>query len=246
MKKAVLFIVFLFLAPAPTVLAGSGAHWSYSGHRGPEHWGELADAYKMCALGKNQSPIDLTGFIEAELPPLSLTYGAGASEILNNGHSVQVNYKGGSTLEIEGRAFELKQFHFHAPSENRIEGKSFPMEVHLVHADKDGNLAVIAVMVEEGEANGLLASLWKDMPRHEGDRSALSGGLNVMSLLPKDKDYYRFNGSLTTPPCSEGVFWVVMKEPVTASPEQIKEFEEVMHHPNNRPLQPKNARVILK
>ncbi len=246
MRRLVFISALLVLAYSLPALAGSGAHWGYSGHEGPEHWGELADTYKMCALGKNQTPIDMTGFLKADLPKLELNYEAKATEILNNGHTVQVNYAAGSTLEIEGNTYELKQFHFHAPSENWIEGKSFAMEAHLVHADKDGNLAVIAVMLEEGSPNGLLSSLWEKMPRKSGDKYALGKGLNVMSLMPDDKDYYRFNGSLTTPPCSEGVVWIVMKSAATASKSQIEEFEEVMHHPNNRPLQPKNARVILK
>ncbi|MGW8180242.1 MAG: carbonic anhydrase, partial [bacterium] len=223
-----------------------GAHWGYSGHGGPEHWGELDAQYEMCAKGKNQSPINLTGFIEAELEPLQLSYSGGATEILNNGHSIQVNYAPGSILTVDGKSFVLKQFHFHAPSENQIDGRTYPMEVHLVHADKDGNLAVIGIMMDLGEANPIISELWKKMPEKEGDTFPLASGLDAKGLLPKSKDYYRYDGSLTTPPCTEGVRWIVMKEPVSVSREQAESFEHIMHHPNNRPVQPLNARIVAK
>jgi carbonic anhydrase len=186
-------------------------HWGYAGEAGPENWSKLDGKFVMCGIGRNQSPIDLAGFVEADLKPLKADYKAGASEIVNNGHTVQVNYTPGSTLTVDGRTFELKQFHFHAPSENRINGKQFPLERHLVHADKDGNLAVVALMFQQGAANPLLSKLWENMPAKAGDKGALPAGLSVMQLLPADRDYYRFNGSLTTPPCSEGVWWLVVK-----------------------------------
>ena len=147
------------------------------------------------------------------MKPLKLDYKAGIADVVNNGHTVQINYAPGSTLSVDGIMFELKQFHFHSPSENKINGKQFPLESHLVHADKDGNLAVVAVMFQEGAAHTLLAKLWEKMPNKAGEKSALPTGLSVSQLLPKGRDYYRFNGSLTTPPCSEGVRWFVMKQP---------------------------------
>ncbi len=227
--------------------ATHAAHWGYEGQEGPAHWAELNPDWALCGQGRNQSPIDLAGFIEAELPPLGLDYQPGATAILNNGHTVQVDYRPGSTLTVDGHRFTLKQFHFHAPSENTIEGRSFPLEAHLVHADADGNLAVVAVLFEEGPANPVLTRAWQAMPEHAGDRHALPADtVNAAGLLPPDRDYYRFNGSLTTPPCSEGVWWLVMKQPMTASAAQIERFRHVMHHPNNRPLQPVNARPVLK
>jgi len=226
--------------------AGEKAHWGYSGHEGPEHWGKLSADYRACSEGKNQSPIDLTGFIESDLSPLEIGYKAGATEILNNGHAIQVNCEDGNTLIVDGHEFELKQFHFHAPSENQINGKSYAMEAHYVHADKAGNLAVIAVMMEEGPANNLVEKLWEKMPEKEGDKNPLGSGLDASVLLPGIRECYRFNGSLTTPPCTEGVLWLVMKEPVTVSKEQIEKFTHTMHHPNNRPVQPMNARPVLK
>jgi carbonic anhydrase len=135
------------------VLAEEKSHWDYSGNEGPEHWGELAPEYSPCSEGKNQSPVNLTGIIECDLSPIAINYQSGGNEIVNNGHAIQVNYRQGSTFTVDGHEFELKQFHFHSPSENTIEGHSFPMEAHFVHADREGKLAVIAVMFKTGEKN---------------------------------------------------------------------------------------------
>ena len=243
MKKTGLLLCSLFAATS--AFAGSSAHWGYSGEQGPENWAKLSADYSACA-GKNQSPINLTGFIEADLKPIEFQYKPGGQQILNNGHTVQVNYAKGSSIVIDGDTFNLLQFHFHAPSENHINGKSFPLEAHLVHADKDGNLAVVAIMFEPGDANSTLAKAWQQMPKHAGDKQDLKVTLNADDLLPADRDYYRFNGSLTTPPCSEGVRWLVMKQPVKVSKQQIEAFEHVLHHPNNRPIQTANARPVLQ
>jgi carbonic anhydrase len=234
------------LAMSSTGIAQAQTHWGYSGEAAPQNWGKLDPKFALCGSGKNQSPVDLANFVEADLKPLKFAYKAGAADILNNGHTVQIDYAPGSTLSVDGRIFELKQFHFHAPSENKVNGKQFPLEGHLVHADKDGNLAVVAVMFQEGAANPLLAKLWDKMPSKAGDKSALPSGLSVTQLLPPVRDYYRFDGSLTTPPCSEGVFWLVIKKPATASKAQIEQFAKVLGHPNNRPVQPVNARTVLR
>jgi carbonic anhydrase len=221
-------------------------HWSYSGEAGPDNWSKLDEAFVMCGLGQNQSPIDLDGFVESEMGPLKLDYRAGAMDILSNGHAVQVDYRAGSTLTVHGRRFELKQFHFHTPSENHVRGQSFPLEAHLVHADANGTLAVVSVLFGEGSPNPLLAELWKQMPGAVGEKMPLPAHLNVNGLLPKSRDYYRYNGSLTTPPCSEGVLWMVMKEPATVSRDQVEKVASVLGFANNRPLQPANARPILQ
>lgn len=244
MKKLLIAAIVLVISSA--AYAGQETHWSYSGEEGPEHWGELDHAYSACAEGKNQSPINLTGFIESDLKPIGIHYEAGGKEIINNGHTVQVNFTPGSKISVDGHGFELKQYHFHAPSENHINGKSYPMEAHLVHADVNGNLAVIAVMFVEGKANQSITKAWSHMPGKAGGKRSLSAGVSAEGILPSNRDCYRFNGSLTTPPCSEGVWWLVMKEPVTASKDQIEKFVQVLHHPNNRPIQPVNARPVLK
>jgi carbonic anhydrase len=236
----------LALGAALAAAPAAAQHWGYSGEAGPENWSKIDSKFAMCALGRNQSPIDLAGFVEADLKPLTLAYKAGAAEIVNNGHTVQVDYAPGSTLTVDGRTFELKQFHFHSPSENKVGGKQFPLEGHIVHADRDGNLAVVAVMFQEGAANALLGKLWEKMPAKAGEKTALPAGLSAAQLLPADRDYYRFNGSLTTPPCSEGVWWLVMKRPATASKAQIAQFGGAVGFANNRPIQPVNARPVLR
>lgn len=225
------------------------AHWTYEGAEGPEHWGELADSYRMCTIGKNQSPINLDSQheIEAQLSPLVLAYKAGGKEVLNNGHTVQVGYEPGSTLTLDGHSYELKQFHFHVPSENEIDSKQYPMEAHLVHADKDGNLAVLALMFTESATdNPGLDQFWSQIPAKAEEKVTLTTKVDVSKLLPAKHDYYRFDGSLTTPPCTEGVVWLVMKQPVSASKAQIAKFTQIMGHPNNRPVQAVNARTVLK
>jgi carbonic anhydrase len=227
-------------------LATEKSHWGYTGQIGPEHWGVLDARFAACSLGKNQSPINLTAMIEGELAPMTINYKAEGNEILNNGHSIQVNCKTGSSISVSGRTFELKQFHFHSPSENTIEGQSFPLEAHFVHADNDGNFAVIAVMYNEGKENAELAKAWAHMPANADEQSSLPENIDANLLLPVNQDYYRFNGSLTTPPCTEGVWWLVMKSSNTVSKEQIEKFTNAMRHPNNRPVQPVNARMVLQ
>jgi len=245
MKKSILLACAMMASTTSFASEHEHAHWGYSGDGAPENWASLTGDNFACT-GKNQSPINLTGFIESELAPIVFHYQAGGNEIVNNGHTVQVNYQKGSYIEIDGKQFNLLQFHFHAPSENHINGEAYPLEGHLVHADKDGNLAVIAVMFKEGDENKGLATAWKQIPMHEGDKHAFSASVDAIDILPENKDYYRFNGSLTTPPCSEGVRWFVMKEAVTASKAQIEAFKATMHGANNRPLQDVNSRVILK
>lgn len=244
MKKTLFAVGMLLMSSS--AFSSDGAHWGYSGESGPDNWAKLSPDSIACAAGKNQSPINLTGFIKAALKPIVFNYKSNSAEILNNGHTVQVNALPGSSISVDGIQFELKQFHFHAPSENLINKKSFPMEAHLVHADKDGNLAVVAVMVTEGKANKALEKEWAQMPKKEGEKLTLSSDISPLEILPSNRDYYRFNGSLTTPPCSEGVRWLVMKHPISASKAQIEQFVQVMHHPNNRPVQAVNARSVLK
>lgn len=224
----------------------AGAHWGYEGKEGPERWGKLDPEFSTCADGRNQSPIDLTAMVEGELPDIDIRYQPGGEAVVNNGHTVQVNYAPGSTILVDGHRFELKQFHFHSPSENTIDGRSFPLEAHFVHADAEGNLAVIAVLFQEGKENTALKSAWRKMPSHAGEPVPLAQQMDAAALLPEDRDYYRFNGSLTTPPCSEGVWWLVMKSRVSASKAQIAKFSQAMGHPNNRPVQPLNARMIVQ
>ncbi|EJI1384241.1 carbonic anhydrase [Vibrio alginolyticus] len=216
------------------------ASWGYEGNHGPAHWGEFASE---CAKGQNQSPINIESATEAKLEKLNFDYEGKAISLLNNGHTLQTGLEGKNTLTIDGKEFTLKQFHFHTPSENHVDGKEYPLEAHFVHADKVGHLAVVAVFFKLGDANPDLAKMLANIPTKDQDVT-IKVPFDADAIIPSDKDYYRFNGSLTTPPCSEGVRWFVMKEAQTISPEQIKFFSEVMGK-NNRPIQPLNARMVL-
>ena len=241
MRKSLLACALL-LCPAAFAAA---PHWEYGGEAGPAQWAKLTPEFGQCA-GSNQSPVNLDGLVEAKLAPLQFHYLAGGQSVTNNGHTVQVSYAPGSSLELDGMHFELKQFHFHAPSENLIKGKSYPLEGHLVHANAKGELAVVAVMFEPGHANPTLSQAWQQLPAKAGESRSLATPLSAEQLLPTNRDYYRFSGSLTTPPCSEGVRWLVMKQPVQVSQAQIDAFKAVMHHPNNRPVQPLHGRLVLQ
>jgi len=222
------------------------AHWGYEGDVAPAHWGELSDKFKLCSSGKNQSPIDIKSNFDVDLPAIQFDYSAPAKKIINNGHTIQVDVKAGSSITVDGKNYQLKQFHFHTPSENKINGKSFPLEAHFVHRLKGKNtFAVVAVMFNEGAANPILEQLWDKIPSKVGESVKLEKSIDYTQLLPKDKDYYRFNGSFTTPPCTEGVYWHVLKTPLTASKAQIEKFLATMHHPNNRNIQTTGARVIV-
>lgn len=243
-QKTILAILSTFLTAS--AFAADKGHWGYTGHEGPDHWGDLSNEFATCSNGKNQSPIDLTNIIDAKLPNLNIAYKIGGSEIINNGHTIQINSSPGSSMSIDGRDYELKQVHFHSPSENTIEGMFYPMEGHFVHSDKNGNLAVIAVMFKMGDSNHELDKAWNTMPVKTGERHVFSDMLNFRELLPKELSHYRYNGSLTTPPCSEGVTWLVMKSIVTVSEEQVKKFVETIDGANNRPVQPINSRMVMQ
>lgn len=228
-----------------TFLFGSGGRWGYSGAIGPTHWGELSPNYFFCKVGKNQSPIDISNPLSAPLPPLNLYLNVGVSSIVNNGHTIEVTPLPGGRLFIDQKEFKLVQFHFHTPSEHTIGHLYYPMELHLVFKSRDGALAVVALLFKEGRENRGLAQLLRHFPVGIGNPRPLEGvPFKISQLLPPDLSYYRYNGSLTTPPCTEGVRWFVLKEPVEASRLQILQFKEVMKK-NNRPVQPINARLIV-
>jgi len=220
-------------------------HWGYSADVGPKHWSSLNEKFHMCSEGKQQSPINLVPTKDIDLAPLNINYTVGSKSEINNGHTVQVNMKSGNTLNIDGTTFELKQFHFHTPSENHINGKSFPMEAHFVHASADGKLAVISVMFQEGAENPTLNMMMKKFPLAKNQEQKLEFSKDYLNtMLPNSLDYYEFMGSLTTPPCSEQVRWIVLKKPISASKEQIAAMHEEIGMDNNRPIQASNQRVI--
>jgi carbonic anhydrase len=249
-RRTVLFVLFALLIAALGIGAVAAQetppHWTYEGEEGPEHWGALDTAYAACATGVEQSPIDLTSAEAFDLVDVQTDYHESALTILNNGHTIQANYDAGSAMTVNGDTYELKQFHFHTPSEHTIDGEAFPLEVHFVHADADGHLAVIGVMLVEGDAdNAAFAPVFDAMPAEEAEAEAVEGAqIDANAMLPENQLYYTYRGSLTTPPCSEGVRWIVMTTPVELSAAQIEAFHAIFEL-NARPVQPLNTRGLL-
>ena len=222
-------------------------HWGYSEDVGPKNWSTLNEKFHTCSEGHQQSPINIieSKGKDVELPALSINYGKGARSVINNGHTVQVNIDDGDTLKIKGEDYILKQFHFHTPSENHVNGKSFPLEAHFVHSTTDGKLAVIAVLFKEGTANPTLNKILSKFPLEKNKEIKLEFSKDYLNVvMPTHKDYYHFMGSLTTPPCTEHVNWFVIKEPQTATAEQISAMHKEIGMNDNRPVQPLNDRVI--
>ncbi|HEB58444.1 MAG TPA: carbonic anhydrase family protein [Gammaproteobacteria bacterium] len=229
---------------AGTAIAGSDHHWGYEGHEGPMHWGDISHDYHMCKDGKQQSPIDIRGATPKALDAIGFSYTASPKNIVNNGHTIQVNMKPGSTITVGGKTYKLLQFHFHSPSEHKIDGKPADMVAHFVHQADDGQLGVVAVLFKKGKANPIIGKLWKKMPKNHGGNADLAGmSLSVADLLPGNRAYYNYSGSLTTPPCSEGVNWMVLKSPVNVSAAQVKAFTDIFPK-SVRPTQPLHGREI--
>jgi carbonic anhydrase len=249
LRKTVLIGSLLGLLITPALSAAQESHpphWTYSGPESPKHWGTLDPSYSLCSLGHMQSPIDVRNAKPADLPVLKIDYQAVPLNIIDNGHTIQVNFPPGSTLTVSDRTYTLKQVHFHHPGEERINGKSFPLVAHLVHADADGHLAVIAVLFEPGTANPLIDTLWKNIPAEkEKVQDVPSVSVRVQDLLPSDRGYFTLAGSLTTPPCTEGVTWYVLKSHPTISPGQVAVFAK-KYPMDARPVQPTNGREILQ
>ncbi|MDD5176233.1 MAG: carbonic anhydrase family protein [Sterolibacterium sp.] len=241
---ALLLPAVIWNAQASPSQGGHGVHWTYDGNEGPKNWGKLSPDYQSCSTGKEQSPINIAGSKVAGLPGIGVEYPQTGLRIINNGHTIQVSYGAEGGASLGGMPYRLAQFHFHAPSEHTLNGKPLAMEAHLVHKDAEGRLAVIGLFYKEGRANSFLNKFWNVMPKEAGpERSVADTTLRIAEMLPKDKSYYYYNGSLTTPPCSEGVKWYVLKQPLEASREQIREFAALFGH-NERPVQPLGGRTI--
>lgn len=220
--------------------AHAAPHWGYEGEMGPEKWGK---EFPTCAKGKSQSPLDIRGpFVKGRMV-VTADYKEGALRMLNNGHTIQVNVNPGSKLRIDGIAYDLLQFHFHRPSEEKIDGKPLAMVVHFVHKNAEGKLAVLGVLLKEGNENPGIKTLWTHMPKAEGPEVEVEGvKFNPGNLLPKEFDFYSYEGSLTTPPCTEGVRFFILKTPVNVAKEQVADFPFKL---NARPVQPQNGREIV-
>lgn len=222
------------------------AQWSYGGADGPAKWGLLDKAYEDCKFGELQSPIDIPDAAarKGDLPSLLFDYKAAPLKIIDNGHTIQVNYAPGSHVMVAGKKYELVQFQFHRPSEEKINGKGHDMAAHLLHKGPDGKHAVIAILLDTGAESRLIKTLWDNLPKDKGKENVVDAvTINAMDLLPKNKGYYTFSGSLTAPPCTEDVTWFILKTPVTVSADQIARFAR--YYPMNaRPVQPVYGRDI--
>jgi len=239
-------IVFLLLSIPLNAQDHKAGHWGYDGAEGPSHWADLNPDFTLCRSGHQQSPIDIRKPRKADLPPLQVDYKPSPLHIIDNGHTVMINYAPGSFLHVGGKQYALKQFHFHRPSEEHIDGKAYDMSLHLVHADEQGNLAVVAVLLQRGAENALVEELWSDLPNEKDHEEQLDKvEINVKALLPSDLRYYTFPGSLTTPPCTENVTWFVLEQPVTVSAAEIQRFGKLYRH-NARPTEPLFGRVVLE
>jgi carbonic anhydrase len=221
------------------------AHWDYGpGQAGPHEWSKIEPQFLLCGTGRKQSPVNIAKFYQEDLPVIEPRYGSVPLSVVNNGHTLQFNYAPGSGFVVDGLGYRLKQFHFHTPSEHYIDGAPYPMELHFVHQSDDGSLAVIGVMIKAGAHNKFIEALWQNAPLNAGGEKTIADvQLSAADLMPKALDYYRYDGSLTTPPCSEGVQWMVLKEPIEISEEQIKTFQKLFPM-NARPVQPLGERAI--
>jgi carbonic anhydrase len=244
--RLILACLLLSFSPMPITLGGGekSPTWDYEGARHPRVWGKLRAEYETCATGLSQSPINFTasnmirneGNIETKYKDTPLT-------IENNGHTIQVNYAPGSYAMIGGKKYELKQFHFHTPSEHTLNGKAKDLELHLVHQNEQGEIAVIGVFIEEGKTNLPLATIWENLSKEQGIQTVERETINASAFLPKNPTYFHYQGSLTTPPCSENVSWNVMSQPLEASTQQIQQFMG-LYPMNARPIQEQNDRLV--
>jgi carbonic anhydrase len=220
--------------------------WDYGDALGPNHWGDLKPEFAPCKTGHHQSPIDIRDPQKADLPLIQFDYKPSPLQIIDNGHTIMINYAPGSSISVGGKKYALKQFHFHRPSEEKINGKSFDMSLHLVHMDETGKLAVIAVLLQQGQDNPLVRELWNDLPK-EKEKEEFLGNVQIDAswILPSDRRYYTFSGSLTTPPCSEDVTWFVLEHSTTVSAEEIERFSKLYRN-DARPTQPLYDRIVLE
>jgi carbonic anhydrase len=247
MKKiTVLGLVVTFsLMLGLVVLASEGAHWGYDGDIGPAYWGELSHDYAACSEGKEQSPIDIPADAILNPADIVVNYQPTAVNIVNNGHSIMVSADPGSSIQIHGKTYNLLQFHFHALSEHTVGGNYYDMEGHFVHQSADGQYAVVGVLMKRGAENAAYVPVWDHMPATEGEQETIAGvTVDPAALLPTEQTYWHYHGSFTTPPCTEGVMWFMLNNPVELSDAQISAFEAIYDH-NYRPVLPLNARTFL-
>ena len=229
--------------PGVAVMQHHDLDWSYEGEGSPANWGKLKGEFATCATGRRQSPIDIREGIRVDLEPIQFDYKRTQFRVVDNGHTIQVNVGEGSTISILNRIYQLRQFHFHRPAEERINGKAFDMVIHLEHRDDQGKIAMVAVLLEKGAENPLIQTLWNNMPLEVNQDVIPSIAIDLNGLLPENRGYYTYMGSMTTPPCTEDVLWMVFKQPLPVSAEQVGIFSRLYKN-NARPIQPANSRLI--
>ena len=229
---------------AQTDPAPGDVHWGYGDQTGPEHWASLSPDFLLCEHGVNQSPIDIHRTINAELAPIAFDYSSGTRSVTNNGHTLQIDVEPGSFMRVGDEQFELIQFHFHSPSEHHIQGESFPLEGHFVHQNAEGQLAVTGVMFRLGEEHQDLAKIGK-ASLGRGEVNPIQLDLAKIRLHPSAADYFRYSGSLTTPPCTEGIAWFLLKETNHISQKQVDRFISLIGE-DARGIQPQNARLVVE
>lgn len=217
--------------------------WSYDGDTGPANWGKINSNWAKCGTGSRQSPIDLRDGMKVDLEHIAFDYRSSGFNVIDNGHTIQVGVGLGNYITVQNRTYELQQFHFHRPSEEKINGRGTEMVVHLVHKDGEGNVAIIAVLLERGAANSMIQTVWNNLPLEKNQTVTPVVALDVNDILPKKREYFTFMGSMNEPPCTEGVLWLVMKQPMPASPAQMALFSR-LYPLNARPIQPGGGRVI--
>lgn len=218
-------------------------HWGYEGEEGADHWGMRSPAYMACEAGSHQSPINISMPSHAQQQErLVFQYRSALVRALDNGHTIQVNVSPGNELHLNGRTYFLRQFHFHDPSEHHVDGLAYQMEIHLVHQDQNGHVVVIGVFAEAGSPNQALAKLWAMLPMKAGEVGS-DHQFNPQDLIPSNRHHFSYHGSLTTPPCTEGVQWIVLRDPISMSPQQIGQFTSIIGQ-NARPVQPSHGRRI--
>lgn len=244
-RHALKALAGLALCPlcAPSSFAAEGAHWSYEGETGPSHWGDVDAASKVCTAGSQQSPIDIQSSVRAQLPALQISWRAKPDMIVNNGHTIQVNSGAGNTLTVGKEKYDLLQYHFHRPSEHLIGGKNYPMEAHFVHRNAAGTLAVVGVLMAAGKPNAAFKQIVAAMPPQAGEPVKMTA-VDPNLMLPADRHYYSYAGSLTTPPCSEVVNWLVLRAPIQVAQADIDAFAK-LYPMNARPAQKDNRRFVL-
>ncbi len=243
-RKQLIALYTIALLNVAAAAQAESAHWAYKGHGGPAEWGSMDAAFATCKLGELQSPIDIRAAKPADLPQIKFDYKPSPLKIIDNGHTIQVNYAPGSSIDVGGVRYDLVQFHFHHPSEEKIDGKAHAMVAHLVHKNAEGKLAVVAVLLDGGGTSQTIDTIWKNIPAEkEKEVAAADVSVDAANLLPANRDYYTFQGSLTTPPCSEGVTWFVLKSPVKIADGEIATFSK-LYPLNARPVQPLHGRLI--